>query len=89
VVLLVALLDVGQAIGFSSFTVLAYYAVANASALTLPRQQRRWPWPVAALGLGGCVVVAASLPARTVLSGLGVLSLGLATFGIRRAIRRR
>jgi APA family basic amino acid/polyamine antiporter len=88
VVLLVALLDVGQAIGFSSFTVLAYYAVANASALTLPRQQRRWPWPVAALGLGGCVVVAASLPARTVLSGLGVLSLGLATFGIRRAIRR-
>ena len=68
VVLVVALLDVAQAIGFSSFTVLAYYAVANASALTLPREQRRWPWPVAALGLGGCVVVAASLPARSILS---------------------
>ena len=37
VVLLVAFLDVGQAIGFSSFAVLVYYAVANAAALTLSR----------------------------------------------------
>ncbi len=89
VVLLVALLDVGEAIGFSSFTVLTYYAIANASALTLSRRERRWPRLVAALGLAGCVLVAASLPARTMLSGLGVLSLGLVTFGISRAIRRR
>ena len=89
VVLLVALLDVGDAIGFSSFTVLSYYAVANASALTLSPRERRWPRPVAAAGLAGCVLVAASLPARTVLSGLGVLSLGLLTFGIARAFRRR
>jgi APA family basic amino acid/polyamine antiporter len=89
VVLLVAFLDVGEAIGFSSFTVLAYYAIANAAALTLPREQRRWPRPIAALGLGGCVLVAASLPARTVLSGLGVLSLGLAGLGIARALSSR
>jgi basic amino acid/polyamine antiporter, APA family len=89
VAVLVASLDVGQAIGFSSFTVLAYYAIANASALTLTRHERRWPRPLAAAGLGGCVLVAASLPARTVWSGLGVLSLGLATFGIARAIRPR
>jgi basic amino acid/polyamine antiporter, APA family len=89
VAVLVASLDVGQAIGFSSFTVLAYYAIANASALTLTRHERRWPRPLAAAGLGSCVLVAASLPARTVWSGLGVLSLGLATFGIARAIRPR
>jgi len=89
VVLLVALLDVGEAIGFSSFTVLAYYAIANASALTLSRQERRWPWPLAALGLAGCVLVAASLPARTVLSGLAVLLLGLVAFAITRSLRRR
>jgi APA family basic amino acid/polyamine antiporter len=89
VVLLVTLLDVGEAIGFSSFTVLTYYALTNASALTLSRRERRWPRPVAALGLAGCVVVAASLPMWTVLSGLGVLALGLVTFGISWAIRRR
>jgi len=89
VALLVALLDVGEAIGFSSFTVLTYYAITNASALTLSRRERRWPRPLAALGLAGCVLVAASLPLKTVLSGLGVLSLGLVTFGISRAIRRR
>ena len=86
VVLLVVLLDVGEAIGFSSFAVLTYYAVTNAAALTLSRQERRWPRPVAVLGLVGCVLVAISLPSRTVLSGLGVLSLGLVTFGISRAI---
>jgi APA family basic amino acid/polyamine antiporter len=89
VVLLVALLDLGDAIGFSSFTVLTYYAIANAAALTLSPGERRWPRPVAALGLAGCVLVAASLPARTVLSGLGVLSVGLVAFGISRGRRRR
>lgn len=87
-VLLVALLDVGEAIGFSSFTVLTYYAITNASALTLARRERRWPRPVAAVGLAGCVLVAASLPARTVLAGLGVLALGLVAFGISRLPRR-
>jgi APA family basic amino acid/polyamine antiporter len=85
--ILVAVLDTGEAIGFSSFTVLTYYAITNASALTLARHERRWPRPVAALGLAGCVAVAASLPARTVLAGLIVLTAGLVTFGISRAIR--
>ena len=35
--------DVRGAIGFSSFAVLFYYAVANASAFTLPADERRWP----------------------------------------------
>lgn len=41
VVLLVATLDLRGAIGFSSFGVLVYYAIANAAALTLNAAERR------------------------------------------------
>ena len=34
-----AVIDVGGAIGFSSFAVLTYYAITNAAALTLPRRR--------------------------------------------------
>ena len=40
-----------SAIGFSSFCVLTYYAIANASAWTLPPERRHWPrafWPAQA-----------------------------------------
>ncbi len=91
VVVLVAVLDVGAAIGFSAFTVLTYYAVANAAALTLaPQEQpegRRWPRALAAAGLVGCALVAASLPVPTVVGGLVVLGSGLALFGLRRLVR--
>jgi basic amino acid/polyamine antiporter, APA family len=89
VIALVAALDVGGAIGFSSFTVLAYYAIANAAALTLSRDERRWPRALAGAGLVGCVVVAASLSGRTVLAGTAVLASGLAVFAISRFARRR
>ena len=68
---LVAVLDVGAAIGFSSFTVLAYYAVANAAALTLSRARAALAAPARGLGLAGCIAVAASLPAATVIGGVG------------------
>jgi APA family basic amino acid/polyamine antiporter len=80
----IAFLDVGEAIGFSAFTVLVYYAVTNTAALTLSAAERRWPRPLAALGLGGCLVVAASLPARTVAGGLIVLAAGLVWQWVRR-----
>jgi APA family basic amino acid/polyamine antiporter len=71
-----AFADIRSAIGFSSFAVLAYYAVANASALTLDRSERRWPRPIAALGLAGCLVLGATLPWRSALGGLAVLAGG-------------
>lgn len=43
VVILVATLDLRGAIGFSSFGVLVYYAIANAAALTLTVPERRPP----------------------------------------------
>jgi len=84
---LVASLNVGEAIGFSSFTVLGYYAIANVSALTLSAGERRWPRPLAALGLAGCLVVASSLPTSTILGGVIVLSAGLAAYALRPALR--
>lgn len=76
VVVVVLLLDATGAIAFSAFAVLAYYAIANASALTLPPEQRRWPRALAAAGLAGCALLALNLPARTVLTGAAVLAAG-------------
>jgi APA family basic amino acid/polyamine antiporter len=71
VLILVSTLDLRGAIGFSSFCVLIYYAVANASAVTLDRRA-----PVPWLGLSGCLLVAVSLPWSSVLGGLAVFAAG-------------
>lgn len=74
----VALADLRGAIGFSSFAVLTYYALANASAWTLPVAQRLRPRWVSALGLGGCATLAFSLPAASVAGGVALFALGAA-----------
>lgn len=74
VLVVVTAVDVRGAIGFSSVAVLVYYAIANASALTLGRGQGTKLIP--ALGLIGCLVVAVSLPLTTVLTGCCVLTVG-------------
>jgi basic amino acid/polyamine antiporter, APA family len=78
VAVLAAVVDVRGAIGFSSFAVLAYYAIANASAMTL----RGKVIPV--LGLIGCVVLAFSLPVASVLAGAVVVLLGAVAYWARR-----
>ncbi|MEU9217081.1 APC family permease [Streptomyces sp. NPDC048376] len=81
VAVLAATVDVRGAIGFSSFGVLVYYAVANASAWTLdPSWVSR---VVPALGLAGCVLLAFSLPALSVVVGVGVLAVGVVAYGVR------
>ena len=77
VLVLVLTLDLRGAIAFSSVTVLTYYAITNASALTLRPDQRRWPRTVAAVGLAGCVVVALALPVDAVIGGAAVLVIGV------------
>jgi APA family basic amino acid/polyamine antiporter len=81
--------DVRGAIGFSSFGVLVYYAIANASAATLSAAERRPPRIVPALGLIGCLVLAFSLPASSVISGAAVLAVGAAAYAVRRMISIR
>lgn len=73
--------DLSNTIAFSSFCVLAYYAIANASAYALHPSWTHRAVPVA--GLAGCVLLAVSLPAATVVAGLGVLALGAASYGLR------
>ena len=72
----VAVADLREAIGFSSFAVLAYYALANAAAWTLGPEERRWPRWLAALGVALCALLAATLPSVAVLGGLALLATG-------------
>jgi APA family basic amino acid/polyamine antiporter len=88
VVVLVTFTDLRGAIGFSSFCVLTYYAIANASAWTLPREQRRWPRPIAVAGVIGCAVLAVTLPVSAVITGTGVLAIGAIGRGLRRRLSR-
>ncbi len=83
VALVVAVVDLRGAIGFSSCTVLTYYAIANASAWTLPREHRRWPRAVAGAGLLGCVVLAATLPGTSLAAGVAVLTAGCLAWKVR------
>ncbi|WP_082696566.1 APC family permease [Mycobacterium sp. IS-1590] len=74
---LAATVDVRTAIGFSSFTVLVYYAIANASAWTLGRRM------VPAVGLTGCVVLALLLPLPSVVTGACVVLAGALAYRLR------
>ncbi|MFJ5518535.1 APC family permease [Streptomyces griseoluteus] len=87
VVVLVAFTDVRGAIGFSSFGVLVYYAVANASALTLSPLEGRPARVVPAAGLLGCLVLAFTLPADSVIAGASVVAAGAVVYAVRRALR--
>ncbi|MDW4909454.1 APC family permease [Streptomyces sp. ADMS] len=82
VAVLAATVDVRGAIGFSSFGVLAYYAVANASAWTLSSAPASRVVPV--VGLLGCVTLAFALPGVSVVTGTGVLGVGAVAYGVRR-----
>ena len=73
-----AFADVRGAIGFSSFAVLGYYAVTNASARTLGDRL------IPTVGLAGCVVLAFALPLTSVLSGSAVLAVGAAIYAVQR-----
>jgi basic amino acid/polyamine antiporter, APA family len=77
VCILVATVDLRGVIGFSSFGVLIYYAIANASAYTQPVAQRRWPRVLNVCGVVGCVLLVATLPWLSVVVGLGIFAIGL------------
>jgi APA family basic amino acid/polyamine antiporter len=86
VTILVLTTDLRGAIAFSSFGVLTYYAIANASAWTQSGEWRRWPRALNAVGLVGCVTLVVTLPFRAVVAGLTMFGIGLAW---RALIRRR
>jgi basic amino acid/polyamine antiporter, APA family len=77
VVALVLTTDLRGAIGFSSFGVLLYYFVANASAYRQGPTNRRFPRWLQVLGMAGCLVLVAALPWRSVVAGVAVLAVGM------------
>ncbi|BBE22667.1 amino acid transporter [Arthrobacter sp. MN05-02] len=81
--------DVLTVVGFSSFGVLLYYAIANISALTL--HERPWYSPrwLNGVGAAGCLVLAFTLPAVSVLTMLAVLAVGVVVRAVVLAARRR
>jgi APA family basic amino acid/polyamine antiporter len=81
---LVLVTDLRHAIGFSSFCVLTYYGIANASAWTLPPEHRRWPRALSAAGVVGCATLAVTLPAASIVGGAVVLGFG----SLARLVRR-
>jgi basic amino acid/polyamine antiporter, APA family len=85
VAVLVLTTDLRGAIGFSSFGVLVYYAVANAAAFTQDREHRRWPRGLNLTGLVACLVLVGSLPLSAVVAGLAVLAGGLGARALLRA----
>ncbi|MDV4343766.1 amino acid permease [Methanoculleus sp. YWC-01] len=83
-VVVVLLADLRAAIGFSSFTVLLYYAVTNLSAYTLSGQERLYSRNFALLGLLGCLLLAFMLPATAVGIGSAVMLAGIPVYLVQR-----
>jgi basic amino acid/polyamine antiporter, APA family len=80
VVVIVLLLstDVLTVVGFSSFGVLVYYAVANLSAFTLTERVVPGPRWLNLAGAAACLLLAFTLPWSSVLVMLAVFAVGLA-----------
>jgi APA family basic amino acid/polyamine antiporter len=78
VILLLLTTDVMTVVGFSSFGVLTYYAVANASAYTLAAHPGYAPRWLNAVGFAACLLLAFTLPPASVLTMVAVLAAGVA-----------
>ena len=77
VVVIVMLVDLRGAIGFSSFGVLLYYFVANVAAHRQAPTQRRFRQWLQLLGAAGCLVLVATLPWQSVVAGVAVFAVGI------------
>ncbi|MFI6323455.1 APC family permease [Nonomuraea sp. NPDC050556] len=87
VILLILVADLRGAIGFSSFGVLVYYAVANASAFTLTPDEGAPPKAIPVLGLALCALLAATLPWPSVAAGLAVFAVGTLLWLLKRRLQ--
>src|SRR5690606_38252517 len=74
---LILVADLRTAIGFSSFGVLLYYLIANASAITQDPAHRRYPKWLPVVGVVGCAVLVVTLPWQAVVGGVAVFAVGI------------
>lgn len=77
VIVIVLVADLRDAIGFSSFGVLLYYLIANASAFRQEAAARRYPRAIPVLGALGCLVLVSTLPVAASLTGTGAVIVGV------------
>lgn len=80
---IVLIVDVRDAIGFSSFGVLLYYLIANAAAFRQHGDARRYPRALQVAGALGCLLLVSTLPVLASLVGTGVVVLGIAARALR------
>lgn len=88
-VLIVLSFDVRSAMGFSSFTVLLYYAITNLSATTLSKKERLFGRWTADAGLFGCLTLSFTLPSASVIAGGLVMIIGMAVYAVQARSRDR
>ncbi len=88
VIILILSTDVLTVVGFSSFGVLLYYAITNASALTLGKRPWYAPRALNVLGCIGCLLLAFTLPITSVLVMLAVLGVGVLGRVVKLSIQR-
>lgn len=69
----------------ASFTILLYYWLANLAAIWMPHETKLFPDAVPIIGIVTCTLLVMVLPAQAIVTGLGVLTLGL----IGRLVTRR
>ncbi|MFW6347004.1 MAG: APC family permease [Cyclonatronaceae bacterium] len=73
---------------FSAFTVLIYYAITNASAFTLSKEQRLYPRAIPAGGFIGCLGLAFWIEPQIWALGLGFIAAGLLWHGIAQKVAK-
>ena len=78
VIAVVLIADLRGAIGFSSFGVLLYYLLANASAWRQSADVRRYPRALQVIGMLGCLALVVTLPLLGVIVGAEIVLAGVA-----------
>jgi basic amino acid/polyamine antiporter, APA family len=61
----------------AAFSILLYYTITNMAALKQPKQERLVHKIIPSLGLLGCLAMAFSLPLQVIISGFGILIIGI------------
>lgn len=82
----------GSLVGVASaaaFAILIYYGIANVAALRMPVGRKIFSDAVPAVGLVGCVVLAASLDTSVLMTGTVILALGVGARWLLRPDERR
>lgn len=85
---LILVTDLRGAIGFSSFGVLLYYLIANLAAHRQAPPHRRAPRALQLTGAAGCALLVATLPWPSIVAGVAVLAIGIASRAIRIGLAR-